>query len=144
MFRDIFPRFGLLRKTHLQIRTRLGCFGFINTPLVKHVYERPHPYVVIRSPPRCYNISVYYRFTCLYPDASGRYDVRLYRMMYSGQSFPFDSQRCQGFGKNLRAVTDECHWLVGLQKMADDVEATLIDPQMLRAPTSGYGESGER
>src|SRR3990167_1163814 len=115
----------------------------LNTPLFQQSHECPHPYVVIRSPPRRYNIPVYYRFTCLYPDASGRDDVGLHRMMYRSQSLPLDPQRYKGFRKNLRAVTDECHWLVGLEEMAHDVETTIINPQMLRAPASRYDKSGE-
>src|SRR3989338_1184027 len=72
-----------------------------NAPLFQQGHECPHPYIVIRSPPSCYNIPVYYRFTCLYPDASGRNDVGLHRMMYRGQSLPLYSQRYKSLRKNL-------------------------------------------
>src|SRR3989338_3149387 len=48
--------------------------GF-NASLFQQRYERPHPYVVIRSPPRRHDIPVHYRLTGLHPDASSRNDV---------------------------------------------------------------------
>jgi hypothetical protein len=96
--------------------------------------------MVIRSPDYCHNVSVYYGFTArLDIGASADSDARLNKAV-AGQSPPFHT--C--LKKNKGAATDGSYGLVAFNEMADNFDAALYIPDLLRGPASRQQESVKR
>src|SRR3972149_176564 len=88
--------------------------------------------MVIRSPDYCHDVSVYYGFTArLDIGASADSDAGLNKAV-AGQSPPFHT--C--LKKNKGAATDGSYGLVAFNEMADNFDAALYIPALLRGPAS--------
>src|SRR3989338_8604523 len=88
--------------------------------------------MVIRSPDYCHNVSVYYGFTArLDIGASADSDAGLNKAV-AGQSPPFHT--C--LKKNKGAATDGSYGLVAFNEIAENFDAALYIPDLLRGPAS--------